>query len=49
MAFWSWSLTCKIVLATSKGWAIRTDVYFHISSSMNSLTFWTIEGDGSPM
>ena len=39
--------TCSRVLATSKGCAIKTDVYFHSSSSTKSFTVWTADGDGS--
>lgn len=45
----SCNLTCNIVLATSKGWAINTDVYFHSNSSTRVFTDWTVEGDGSFM
>jgi invasion protein IalB len=45
----SWALTCMMVLATSKGCAISTDVYFHSSSSSTSLMVWTTDGDGSAM
>jgi hypothetical protein len=43
----SWILTCRTVLATSKGWDINTDVYFHNSSSIKCFIDSTVEGESS--